>query len=37
MLTQKTQERELKAAIAQIGELSSIKKPVKLIRLETLG
>ena len=37
MLTQKTQERELKAAIAQIGELSSINKPVRLIRLETLG
>ena len=37
MLTQKTQERELKAAIAQIGALSSINKPVKLIRLETLG
>ena len=37
MLTQKTLERELKAAIAQIGELSSINKPVRLIRLETLG
>ncbi len=37
MLTQKTLERELKAAIAQIEALSSINKPVKLIRLETLG
>ena len=37
MLTQKTLERELNAAIAQIEALPSINKPVKLIRLETLG
>lgn len=37
MLTQKTQEREMKAAVAQIEALPSINKPVKLIRLETLG
>ncbi len=37
MLTQKTLEHELNAAIAQIEALPSINKPVKLIRLETLG
>jgi len=37
MLTQKTQEREMKAAVAEIEALASINKPVKLIRMETLG
>jgi homoserine dehydrogenase len=37
MLTQKTQERELIAAVAEIEALASIDKPVKRIRLETLG
>ncbi|MCX7110497.1 MAG: homoserine dehydrogenase [Proteobacteria bacterium] len=37
MLTQKTQEREMKAAVAEIEALASIDKPVKLIRMETLG
>jgi homoserine dehydrogenase len=37
MLTQKTQERELIAAVAEIEALATIDKPVKRIRLETLG
>ena len=37
MLTQKTLERELNAAILEIEALDSIDKPVKRIRLETLG
>ena len=37
MLTQKTIERELNAAVAEIETLDAIDKPVKRIRLETLG
>ena len=37
LLTHKVLERELNAAIAQIEALSTINKPVKRIRLETLG
>jgi homoserine dehydrogenase len=37
LLTQKTQESELNAAIAAIEALDTINKPVKRIRLETLG
>ncbi len=37
LLTQKTRESEVNAAIAQIEALDSINKPVKRIRLETLG
>jgi len=37
LLTQKTHESELNAAIAEIEALTSINKPVKRIRLETLG
>lgn len=37
MLTHKTQERELNAAIRQIEALESINKQVNRIRLETLG
>jgi homoserine dehydrogenase len=37
LLTQKTRESELDAAIAEIQALESIDKPVKRIRLETLG
>ena len=37
LLTQKTRESEMDAAIAQIEALDSINKPVKRIRLETLG
>ena len=37
MLTQKTIERELNAAVAEIETLGAIDKPVKRIRLETLG
>jgi homoserine dehydrogenase len=37
LLTQKAQESELDAAIAEIEALESINKPVKRIRMETLG
>jgi homoserine dehydrogenase len=37
LLTQKTRESEMAAAISQIEALDSINKPVKRIRLETLG
>ena len=37
LLTHKVPERELNAAIVQIEALTSINKPVKRIRLETLG
>jgi len=37
MLTHKVPERELNAAIAEIEALTSINKPVKRIRMETLG
>ncbi|QSA95682.1 homoserine dehydrogenase [Methylococcus sp. EFPC2] len=37
LLTHKVQERELNAAIAEIEALASINKPIKRIRLETLG
>ena len=37
MLTQKTLEIELNAAIAEVEALGAIDKPVKRIRLETLG
>jgi homoserine dehydrogenase len=37
LLTHKVLERELDAAIAQIEALATINRPVKRIRLETLG